>query len=90
MGDGLTGNITASPEAASAVHFLVCFSQLSTFGSHLKYITLRLSSGGSSEPVKDMVEKKAGTLRGQLSGRVCSRDADPLHCRDEPVLLCVC
>lgn len=57
MVDGLTGNILASLEAASEGFLSFYFFQPSTFCSHWKYVVLCLSSGGSSEPVKDMVEK---------------------------------
>lgn len=85
MVDGLTGNILASLVAASAYFF-----QQSTFCTHWKYVILCLSSGGSSEPVKDMVEKRQEDWEGQLYGSVCSGDGDPLHCSDDSVRLCVC
>lgn len=90
MVDGLTGNILASLEAASAGVLLFIYFQPSTFCTHWKYVILCLSSGGSSEPVKDMVEKRQEDWEGQLYGSVCSGDGDPLHCSDDSVRLCVC
>lgn len=56
MVEGLTGNILASPGAASV--FFKHMNQLMTFCSHWKYAIMCLSSGGSSESENNAVEKR--------------------------------